>query len=45
MALSKEFMDEIIVKPFINLLQVLIENGADPKARVQKLKYYRGIEE
>ena len=30
--MANEFLDSIIVKPFINILKVLIENGADVHA-------------
>jgi hypothetical protein len=43
--MAKEFFDQIIAKPFINILKVLIEKGADPHAQVQKLKKYRDLEE
>jgi hypothetical protein len=33
------------VKPFINILKVLIDEGADVHAKVQKLKRYRDLEE
>jgi len=45
MAMSKEFLDQIIVKPFINILKVLISAGADPHYLVGKLKRYRDLEE
>lgn len=31
-AMANEFLDSIIVKPFINILKVLIENGANVHA-------------
>lgn len=45
MALSREFLDQIIVRPFINTLKMLIDQGADVHAQVQKLKKYRDLEE
>jgi hypothetical protein len=43
--IATEFLDSIIVKPFINVLKVIIKEGADAHAQVQKLKRYRDIEE
>lgn len=43
--IATEFLDSIIVKPFINILKVIISEGADVHAQVQKLKRYRDIEE
>ena len=43
--IANEFLDSIIVKPFINILKVVIHEGADVHAQVQKLKRYRDIEE
>jgi ankyrin repeat protein len=45
MAMAKEFMDGIIVKPFINILKFLIAQGAEVNAQVAKLKKYRDLEE
>ena len=45
MELAKEFLNGIIVKPFINILKFLISKGADPHAQVHKLKKFRDIEE
>ena len=45
MRMAKEFFDQIIVKPFINILKLLIDQGADVHAQVQKLKKYRDLEE
>jgi hypothetical protein len=43
--IAKEFFDQIVVKPFLNILKHLIEKGADVHAQVQKLKKYRDLEE
>ena len=43
--IATEFLDSIIVKPFINVLKEIIAEGADVHAQVQKLKRYRDIEE
>lgn len=45
MAMAREFFDQIIAKPFINILKFLLSKGADPHAQVQKLKKYRDLEE
>jgi hypothetical protein len=45
MAMSKQFFDQIITRPFVNILKVLISFGADPHATVGKLKRYRDLEE
>ena len=45
MVMAREFIDQIIVKPFINILKVLIAKGADVHAQVGKLKRYRDLEE
>ena len=38
-------MDEHVVQPLLKCLALLIEKGADPHAQVQKLKYYRELDE
>jgi len=43
--IATEFLDSVIVKPFINILKEIIAQGADVHAQVQKLKRYRDIEE
>ena len=43
--MAKEFFDQIIVKPFVNVLKLIIDQGADVHAQVQKLKKYRDLEE
>jgi hypothetical protein len=43
--MAKEFFDQIVVKPFINIMKHLIDKGADVHAQVQKLKKYRDLEE
>jgi hypothetical protein len=45
MQLAREFFDQIIVKPYINILKFLISKGADVHAQVKKLKKYRDLEE
>jgi hypothetical protein len=45
MAMSREFFDQIITRPFINLLKTLISFGADSHSTVGKLKRYRDLEE
>jgi len=45
MIMAYDFLDGIIVKPFINVLKFLIAQGADVHAQVQKLKRYRDLEE
>lgn len=45
MQMAKEFLDQIVVRPFINIMKHLIEKGADVHAQVQKLKKYRDLEE
>ena len=44
MEISNRIISEIIVEPFIKILRFLIEAGANPKAKVQKLKKYRDLE-
>lgn len=44
-AIAREFFDQIITRPFINIMQILIKLGADPHATVGKLKRYRDLEE
>ena len=44
MQLSQRIFEEIIVRPFIKTLSFLIDQGASPHARVDKLKKYRDIE-
>ena len=34
-----------MVQPFIKCLKLLVQKGADPHATVQKLKYYRELDE
>ena len=41
--MSKHF-DLLIVEPFIALLKSLIEKGANPKATVDKLEFYRELD-
>ena len=41
--ISKHF-DSLIVEPFIALLKSLIEKGANPKATVDKLEFYRELD-
>lgn len=43
--MAKDFFDQIIVKPFLTILKLLIDQGADIHATVQKLKKYRDLEE
>ena len=43
--IATDFLDSVIVKPFINILKEIIAQGGDVHAQVQKLKRYRDIEE
>jgi len=43
--LTTSLMDKHVVQPFLKCLKLLIEKGADPHAQVQKLKYYRELDE
>ena len=36
--------DSLIVEPFIALLKCLVEKGANPKATVDKLEFYRELD-
>ena len=40
-----KLMDTLIVKPFIECLQLLVSKGANPNARVEKLKMHRVLDE
>jgi len=41
----RKFIISLYEEPFVNLLKYLVSHGADPKAKVDKLAYYRRLEE
>jgi hypothetical protein len=42
--LKNSYYDSLIVVPFIELLKSLVKIGADPKATVDKLEFYRELD-
>ena len=42
---ADNLMEEIVVKPYLETLELLTSFGADPQATVQKLKRFREIDE
>ena len=42
--LQNKYFDELIVQPFIKLLEFLVKKGADPSAKVDKLEFYRKLD-
>lgn len=43
--LHKKFFHTLIAQPFVNFLVELIEQGVNPHARVEKLEFYRKLDE
>jgi hypothetical protein len=43
--LIKSYIKSLITVPFIEFLKVLIEKGADPHAKVDKIEFYRELDE
>ena len=43
--LITKYTEELITKPFIELLRILVSKGADPHAVVQKTAFYRELDE
>lgn len=43
--LIKTYIKSLITVPFIDFLKVLIEKGADPHAKVDKIEFYRELDE
>jgi hypothetical protein len=41
----RKFIIQLYEEPFVELLKYLVAHGADPMAKVEKLKYYRRLEE
>ena len=42
--LKEQYFRELIVEPFIKLLEALVKKGADPQASVDKLEFYRELD-
>jgi hypothetical protein len=43
--LIKSYIKSLVTVPFIELLKVLIEKGANPHAKVDKIEFYRELDE
>jgi hypothetical protein len=43
--LRAKYFKDLITTPFIFLLRVLIQKGADPHAKVEKLEFYRELDQ
>lgn len=43
--LGQKYLEELFTLPFIQLCKILIEKGADPMLKVQKLQFYREFDE
>lgn len=43
--LQFKFFYTLVIQEFVKFLQILIDNGANPHAKVQKLEFYRKLDE
>ena len=39
------FFYELVIQPLVNLLKYIVEKGANPHATVQKLGFYRKLDD
>jgi len=42
---AKKLLETLILKPFIELLRILVKAKADPSAKVDKLEFYRELDQ
>jgi hypothetical protein len=41
---ASKTLAQIVINPFIDLLRLMVQHGADPRAKVEKMEFYRELD-